>query len=227
PKFNAAMVAVSPPTVLSLPRETRPSLRVVAKLAGVSAMTVSRVLREHPKVSPRVRERVWAAARAVGYRPDPNVAKLMYHLRQRRKPVFQASICALTTRPRTTAFDRYSQDMITGAQRQAEARGYGFTIVSVADEAPAGLQRMLRSRGVEGLMVLPLSEPDVLSDLLDWSEFSIVATTSSLLAPEVHSVMPHHFKNTQLLCRQLNARGYRRIGLVLNQSHVERVGQTY
>ena len=106
------MVAVPPPTDLTEARGPRPSLRVVAKAAGVSAMTVSRVLRDHPKVSAKMRAQVLKIAQELGYRPDPNVAKLMHHLRLRRKPAFQASICAVTTVPADAPFRGYTQQIL-------------------------------------------------------------------------------------------------------------------
>ncbi|MFI0448891.1 LacI family DNA-binding transcriptional regulator [Actinomadura sp. 6N118] len=52
------------------PEEGRsPVLEDVAKLAQVSAMTVSRVLHSPEKVRPQTRERVMAAVRRLGYRP--------------------------------------------------------------------------------------------------------------------------------------------------------------
>ncbi|GGS21763.1 LacI family transcriptional regulator [Streptomyces aureoverticillatus] len=56
------------------PRDSRagqpPTLRDVAEHAGVSAMTASRVLRDDPRVLPATRDRVRAAATALGYRPN-------------------------------------------------------------------------------------------------------------------------------------------------------------
>ncbi|MGW0535379.1 LacI family DNA-binding transcriptional regulator [Streptomyces sp. NPDC003032] len=51
-------------------RGGQPTLRDVAERAGVSAMTASRVLRDDPRVLPATRERVRAAAAALGYRPN-------------------------------------------------------------------------------------------------------------------------------------------------------------
>ncbi|MBW5424796.1 LacI family DNA-binding transcriptional regulator [Streptomyces sp. BG9H] len=51
-------------------RGGQPTLRDVAERAGVSAMTASRVLRDDPQVLPATRERVRAAAAALGYRPN-------------------------------------------------------------------------------------------------------------------------------------------------------------
>jgi len=48
----------------------RPLMVDVARLAGVSHQTVSRVLNDHPNVSPRTRAGVMAAIRDLGYRPN-------------------------------------------------------------------------------------------------------------------------------------------------------------
>ncbi len=48
----------------------RPVMADVARLAGVSHQTVSRVLNDHPNVRPQTREDVLAAIRELGYRPN-------------------------------------------------------------------------------------------------------------------------------------------------------------
>ncbi|MFE4669768.1 LacI family DNA-binding transcriptional regulator [Streptomyces sp. NPDC056716] len=50
------------------PRDPQPTVRDVAERAEVSAMTVSRVLRDDPRVAPATAERVRAAVAALGYR---------------------------------------------------------------------------------------------------------------------------------------------------------------
>ncbi len=51
-------------------RSNGPTLRDVAGRAGVSAMTVTRALRDDPRVSPETKERVLAAVAELGYRPN-------------------------------------------------------------------------------------------------------------------------------------------------------------
>ncbi|QDQ09878.1 LacI family DNA-binding transcriptional regulator [Streptomyces spectabilis] len=61
------------------PRESRSgkaTLRDVAEQSGVSAMTASRVLRDDPRVHPATRDRVRAAAAALGYRPNELARRL-------------------------------------------------------------------------------------------------------------------------------------------------------
>lgn len=47
-----------------------PVMRDVARLAGVSHQTVSRVINGHPNVAPQTRERVEQAIAELGYRPN-------------------------------------------------------------------------------------------------------------------------------------------------------------
>ena len=47
-----------------------PSMTDVARLAGVSHQTVSRVLNDHPNVREQTRMRVRAAIAELGYRPN-------------------------------------------------------------------------------------------------------------------------------------------------------------
>lgn len=46
------------------------TLRQVAKLAGVSLTTASRVINGHASVSAQVRERVWRIIKEKGYKPN-------------------------------------------------------------------------------------------------------------------------------------------------------------
>src|SRR4051794_41872724 len=52
------------------PRKRRPVMSDVARLAGVSHQTVSRVINDSDHVRPETRERVEIAMRQLGYRPN-------------------------------------------------------------------------------------------------------------------------------------------------------------
>ena len=65
----------------TVPAASKPviTLKDVAERAGLSLATVSYALRQHPKIPVETRERAAAAARELGYRPNPRVASLMAH----------------------------------------------------------------------------------------------------------------------------------------------------
>ena len=54
----------------------RPTMEDVALRAGVNKATVSRALRGDPRISPPTREKVWNAARDLGYRLDRTASSL-------------------------------------------------------------------------------------------------------------------------------------------------------
>lgn len=217
-----------PPIPPSSGSDAPATLRQIAKLAGVSQMTVSRALGNRPRVAEETRRNVRRIAERLGYRPDPEITKLMHYLRRGVRPRFRSVICGLTNWP-TAVLPPYFRALLAGAERQAESRGYRFDVEIVTGEARDGvrLQRILRCRGVEGVVLLPQRPPLDLSGLLDWREFSVVAASMSVLAPEVNRVAPHHFANVLRLCRELTVRGYRRIGLVIERGQDARVNHGF
>lgn len=215
----------------SLPAAAPPkpaTLRQIARLAGVSQMTVSRALGNRPRIAEGTRRKIVKIAQSVGYRPDPEITKLMHYLRRGVRPRFQSVICGVTNWP-AGAKPAYFEALLAGAARQAQSRGYGFSVMPLSTEPGGGrrLQHMLRSRGVEGVLLLPQRAPVDLSALLDWREFSVAAASVSVLGPDVNRVAPHQFVNTMRLCRELAALGYRRIGLVIDDRQDLRVSRGF
>lgn len=205
------------------------SLQHIAQEAGVSAMTVSRALGGRGRIAAATAERVRQVARRLGYRPDPEVVKLMQHLRQRRTRPFQSVIVGLTTRAEDDP-EPYFRGIVAGARARADRRGYRFEVQDIGAGPGEGwgpLGRVLRSRGIEGVVLLPQRVPIDLSGLLVWRHFAAVAATTSVVGPALHRVAPHHFANTLLLCRRLAGAGHRRIGLLLPREHDQRVHHAF
>ena len=200
-----------------------PTLRQIAALAGVSSMTVSRAIVGRGRIAENTRQRIVKLAREHGYTPDPEIAKLMHHLRGRRTQRFQSLIVGLSTRQADDP-EAYFRLISRGAKTRLAERGYGFDPMHIPAN-PAdwpSLQRTLKSRGVEGVLILPQVAPIDLTHLLDWSQFCVVAASASATLPGAHRVTPHHFANMLLLCRTLTQQGHRRIGLVIASDHDRR-----
>lgn len=194
----------------------RPTLRTIAIEAGVTHATVSMALRNHPMISAKTRKKIHQIADKVGYRPDPEVARLMHHLRLTHKPRFKSMIAALTSIPEEFE-PRYAAALSEGARRSAEALGYGFAVFRFDEtsvQRNTSLQRILVSRGVKGVLLLPMKSAVSLVELLDWNFFAVEAATYGVLAPDFHRVVPDQFGNTLLICEQLARLGCRRIGLI-------------
>jgi LacI family transcriptional regulator len=207
--------------------EPRPTHRTIAKEAGVSSVTVSLALRNHPSISEPTRLRVQAIAEALGYRPDPEISKLMHRLRSQRRKNLAANLVAL--RPGSSqALPAYDQQVLRGAKERADSLGYALEVMSL--DAPRvsadRLGKTLRSRGVEGVLLLPMPPAD-LSLRLDWSSFSVVATSFSVLKPRFNTVVPNQFSNMLRLCAALAEKGESRVGVITNRQHDVKVNHRF
>jgi len=197
----------------------RLTLRSLAAEAGVSVATMSFALRNSREISAATRDRLQRLAVARGYQPDPHVAKLMRHLRRRGPAREVANICGLAQRwGHPAPKGNYRDRLWTSLHARAGSLGYNFSVIDLDDyPQPAQLHRVLVSRGIEGVLLLPMRTPLDLSERLDWRAFSTVSVTSSILAPQFHSVMPHHFDNMIRACRHLAQAGFRRIGMAMSK----------
>jgi LacI family transcriptional regulator len=206
--------------------DRRPTLRSLALEAGVSAAAFSLALRNSPEVAAKTRHRLQRLAQRRGYQPDPTIAKLMQHLRTRADARAHANICALrqifpSEGAQKVNFGSLMRDAL---ERRAKGLGFAFEAVEIgADGDGAALERILLSRGVEGIVIMPMMGLRDLSGLLDWNRFSIVSVTSSVVAPRFHSVMPNHFDNILRAYAELAGRGFKRIGLAISKDWDERV----
>jgi LacI family transcriptional regulator len=117
----------------------------VAQRAGVSTMTVSRVLNNSGYASDETRARVMAAAQALGYMPDG----LARGLRVKRTQTL-ALILTDITNPFFTTVAR-------GVEDAAAAHDYSvmFCNTDESQEEEARYMRMLLERQVDGLLLVP------------------------------------------------------------------------
>ncbi len=206
----------------------RPNMRQIATLAGVSTMTVSRSLRNSSLVKPEVRARIQELALRLGYRPDPKAAKLVRLLRRRSQPAFVASIAALTSFSAEIE-PPFTRRLREHAQAHAAELGYALEVfrIGAPEKFNRGLERVLLSRGIEGILLLPMRASAHVDRLLNWTKFSVVAATPSVLAPEFPRVAANYFHNARLLCDALTRRGCTRIGFLGPESFCARTRHAF
>ncbi len=125
------------------------TVKAVAKLAGVSTGTVSRVLNNHPKVSQENKAAVERAISELNYRPDP-VARSMRKMESAGRiwtgnvgVVFPNTTTAMLKVP-------FMAQMIQGAQSELAENGYHLVISNTTD--PISLPDIVRDGKVEGIL---------------------------------------------------------------------------
>lgn len=197
----------------------------VAREAGVSVMTVSRVLRGVGGCVPEKAERVRAAVRKLGYRPDPLVGALMAARRRNRVPDFYGVIALVNTHAvGVRQFNRRLQMLWKGAEEQAAKTGYRLEEFRCPpeDKALRGLLKTLRARGVPGILWMHFRDPGFRMEV-DLSGFACATYGFSLEAPLLHRASNFQLESMQMVLEELRRRGVRRAGYVTLQQAELRV----
>ena len=212
------------------PAKTRVGLRDVAAAAKVCVMTVSLALRDNPRISTETRERVKRLAVELGYHPDPEISRLMNHLRASRTARGRIGIAFVDFYPTASYVENiYNVKIREGAQRRASELGFSVTTMHAADYGanPANLLKVVRARGIEGVLLMPAVVPMQLDASLLWDGLSVVATSKSLLSPRFHCIVPNQFGNMMRVFETLQSAGCRRVCAVFDELFDERTGHNF
>jgi DNA-binding LacI/PurR family transcriptional regulator len=202
---------------------TRPSLKDVARAAGVSHMTVSRVVRGERTVKATTAERVRRFIRKLGYRPDPALSALAAYRTRRRSPV-AGNVLAFLEAEATPYVDLVR----SGAREEAARLGYALHAfpLPASAEGQRALSRQLFHRGVRGLLISPSSRALRLEGW-DWDEFAIVTMGALRHEPPLHAVAMDYFHGLLMAHEGLRRLGHRRIGLLLQADLESRTGHLW
>jgi LacI family transcriptional regulator len=193
----------------------------VARETGLSQTAVSLALRNSPDVSAATVRKVRAAAKKLGYRPDPLISALMAQRHKRQKEAFRAKIALLSAFSRRDGWreSAYAAGCFAGAKRAAAERGYVCEPVWLREpgiSAPR-LSQILWTQNVQGLLFAPLPV-DFPPIEIDWGKFAALSLDYSLLHPALNRVVDDHAFGIERVLSEVARRGYRRPGLVLRAS---------
>lgn len=188
-----------------------PTLRDVAREAGVSHMTVLRALNESPRVAAATAQKVREIAARMNYRRDPALSALAAY-RWRKSPHGGGGVLAFIDCDGTV----HSGQVLAGARREAEYLGYRIDDFSLPED-PAGqarLSRMLFHRGVRGLLFGPANHSCNFEGW-SWKEFAPVALDALAHNPPLNAVAMDYFHGARTAAEYLHYLGCRRVGLAI------------
>jgi DNA-binding LacI/PurR family transcriptional regulator len=140
---------------------SRPTLEQVARRAGVSRATVSRVVNGSTRVAEPIREAVRRAVAELGYVPNPAARSLVTH---------RADSIALIlpeTTNRVFSDDQFFPGVIRGVSRQLEAADKQLVLMLVGSAAAhERAERYATAGHVDGVLFASLHGADPLPELL-------------------------------------------------------------
>jgi LacI family transcriptional regulator len=207
----------------------RVSLRDVARVVGVSHVTVSLALRHDPRVSAARRAEVQAAAKRLGYRPDPMLSSLSAYRHSKRPITIHSVIAWLNQWEDSKALRRLQEFAAYWRGAQAAAASLGYRLEEfVIDREMSGprLQKILTTRNVRGIVLPPHANGLTLPDF-DWSLFSVVRLGVSVTEPRAHVVTSDQMNCATLAFTRIRERGYRRIGFVTSRQFDRKTGGNF
>jgi len=178
-------------------------IKDVAERAGVAVGTVSRVLNEHPSVTPEVRARVKAVIHELGYRPDPFARSM----RSKVSRLIGIVIPDLT--------NPFFAELVQCAERAAADRGHNVIFMSSFEDAAKEADRLaqLAGRKVDGIIIVPCNGPHAIK-----APKGLPLITVDRLLPDHPGVAADHRDGARTAVDYLARLGHRRIACIAGPS---------
>ncbi|WP_254925947.1 LacI family DNA-binding transcriptional regulator [Bordetella genomosp. 11] len=176
----------------------------VARMAGVSAITVSRALRTPDKVQPSLRTRIQDACDRLGYVPN-HAASALASARSRTVVVLIPSLSNIVF-----------VDILAGIKEVLDAHAHHMHIglTGYSAEAEEALLRTYLQHSPDGLILTGIDHQPGVWRLLDTLKIPTVHTIETLQGEEGLSVGFSQFDSGYAAGRHLFDQGYRNIGII-------------
>ena len=176
----------------------------VARAAGVSTATVSRVLNNHPQVDPRLVATVLQAVKDLGYRPS----RVARSLRTRRNRVWALIISDIRTGP-------FFGDIVRGVEDVAYGAGYSLFLCNTDEDLAkeASYIELAVAENVGGVILTPSGPRTDLSPLVDFG-IPVVLVDRTLPGQQADSVVVDNVSGACEAVSHLLAGGYEHVACI-------------
>lgn len=203
------------------PTERRPTMRDVARLAGVGVKTVSRVINSEPNVSPATTERVRAAAARLNYEPDLHAGNL-------RRGGGRTQTLGLLV---SSVANPFAGQVHRAIEHVATAHGYAVLAASLEDDPAAELRAVsaLARRRVDGFVVTPVRDDQSYLQVHAERGSPVVSIDREPTGVTSDSVVTSNHDGARDGVRHLINHGHRRIAFLgdlerIQTAHLRRLG---
>lgn len=189
----------------------RATINDIARLAGVSKKTVSRVINQSPFVKGETRARIDAVIQKIGYTPDPQARGLAFR---------RSFLIGLVYDNPNAQYIVNSQEGVLDA-----LRGSGFELVvhpcdRLSEDFIPGVRRFVERQKLHGVILLPpISEDQVLASALQEIDCQFVRMASVRFDNVSRMIVSSDRDATAEAAAYLEALGHRRIGFIAGPPH--------
>ena len=190
----------------------------------MSKNTVSLALRNDPQISEATRTRIQGIAREMGYQLNPIVSNLMAQLRSSRQSPTTATLALINANENEHAFEEHPTipRYVSGCRKRSQHLGYSMDTfwLNDPDLDASRLHRILVSRGIRGAVIVGLMNSNRLPESynLIWNSFPCIVTGVRTRSPALSFASTDHHIIALRAFENARALGYKRPGLVLDQT---------
>lgn len=185
-----------------------PTLREVARRAGVSLSTASQALNNKPNVAPETRARVLEAAVALGYHQQVRIATPLTH----KLSVLGFVIRTIPDQPMPV--NPFYAHVLAGAERECQRLNLSLMYANVevdANNRPLSLPAMLFDDRVDALLVVGWLLPQVIEE----SRQRLIVLVDAYAPDQIYdSVVSDNINGAYQAVTHLIRQGHRHIGLI-------------
>jgi DNA-binding LacI/PurR family transcriptional regulator len=190
-----------------------PTIRDVARAAGVSVATVSYVINDGPRpVTEETRRKILQTMQALDYEPNVSARRL----RSQRTYVLGLAIAGMVPMP--VPADRYFIDVLRGVSVGADQHGYDLMLFSQAGRilSDTFYPILARKRMLDGLIVSGSRFHYRSVTAEDEKRLPVVVVGRQLTGTKLRRVVFNYEEDAYQVTRTLIGMGHRRIALLLN-----------
>lgn len=203
--------------------ERNPTIRDIAREAGVSPATASLALRSDPRLRKETCEKVKRVAEKLNYHPNAVVSQLLAQLRTNRTPKYQATIALINASESATSMSDIPtfREWERGCRDRATHLGYNIDAFWLYEKqvSPHRLATIFNARNIRGVIIAAFVDtthaPSGLTEI--WEGFACVLLGLSNVRPLCHISRNDQYMTTWRAFEEAIQLGYRRPGLVISQ----------
>ncbi|TLS50211.1 LacI family transcriptional regulator [Paenibacillus antri] len=185
------------------------TIKDVAKRAGVSPSTVSRVISNHPRISEETSLRVRKVMDEIGYHPNMMAKSLVSRT--------TSTIAVILPRPADELFQNlFFSEVIRGIVTQSTRSGYDLLMATGTTEREEleTVTRLVRGRRVDGILLLYSRANDPVIAMLKEADFPFAIIGRNEDYPDILTIDNDNVQASYDATRHLISQGHERIGFV-------------
>ncbi len=185
------------------------TIKDVAKRAGVSPSTVSRVISNHPRISEETSTRVRKVMKEIGYHPNMMAKSLVSRT--------TSTIAVILPRPADELFQNlFFSEVIRGIVTQSTRSGYDLLMATGTTEREEleTVTRLVRGRRVDGILLLYSRANDPVVAMLKEADFPFAIIGRNEEYPDILTIDNDNVQASYDATRHLISQGHERIGFV-------------